>query len=102
MNRTRVAEAEELWPGEMRQISVSGQRLLFVNVEGELHAYQDRCAHQGVELSRGRLEGRTLTCWAHGWQYDICAGMGLNPTTASLQRCPVSRVGTEVWVDIDA
>jgi toluene monooxygenase system ferredoxin subunit len=80
---------------------VGGQRVLFVNIEGVLHAYLDRCAHQGVELSRGKLEGRTLTCWAHGWQYDLCAGAGLNPNSAVLKRFPVSRVGSEVWVDID-
>jgi toluene monooxygenase system ferredoxin subunit len=101
VKRTRVEKAEELWPGEMRQIAVSGQPLLFVNVEGELHAFLDRCAHQGVELSKGRLEGRTLTCWAHGWQYDLCAGAGLNPATAVLKRFPVRRVGREVWVEVD-
>jgi phenylpropionate dioxygenase-like ring-hydroxylating dioxygenase large terminal subunit len=34
-----------------------------------VHAVQDLCVHRGSPLSLGWLEGETLVCAYHGWQY---------------------------------
>jgi toluene monooxygenase system ferredoxin subunit len=75
----------------MRGLVVEGAKVLIANVDGEVVAYEDRCAHQGVPLSRGQLErvGCTLTCAAHGWQYDLRTGDGINPKGVALRRLPV-------------
>ena len=99
----RVALAlDALWPGEMTGVRLGLTRVLLVNVGGELFAYEDRCAHQGVELSRGRLEGTTLTCSAHQWQYDVTCGETLNPRGVRLRRFPVKVEGDRILVDVDA
>jgi toluene monooxygenase system ferredoxin subunit len=85
----RVADADLIWPGEMVGISVRGQSILLVNVDGEIHAYRDRCCHLRVKLSEGRLEGNALTCRAHGWSYDVSSGLGLNPSNAVLERIAI-------------
>jgi toluene monooxygenase system ferredoxin subunit len=89
MSYTRAADLASLWPGEMIGVVVDGTRVLLVNVDGRVCAYEDRCAHQLVPLSEGKLAGSTLTCRAHGWQYDATNGHGLNPVTARLRRFPV-------------
>jgi nitrite reductase/ring-hydroxylating ferredoxin subunit len=30
--------------------------------------------HQGSSLGAGKLEGKVLTCRAHGWRYDVTTG----------------------------
>jgi UDP-MurNAc hydroxylase len=36
---------------------------------------QRRCPHQKGELSRfGKIDGSTLTCTVHGWQFDLATG----------------------------
>ncbi len=80
----KAARLEELWSGEMRGITLAGRKVLLVNLEGTVRAYEDRCAHLGVPLSEGRLEGTRLTCRAHHWQYDAATGRGLNPAAARL------------------
>jgi nitrite reductase/ring-hydroxylating ferredoxin subunit len=42
--------------------------------EGGYAACADVCPHQGVRLSDGELEGRTLTCPGHGSQFDVTTG----------------------------
>jgi toluene monooxygenase system ferredoxin subunit len=98
----RVGDAASFWPGEMKGLQVDGVKVLLVNVDGSLVAYEDRCAHQGVELSRGKLEHAqgTLTCSAHAWQYDIRTGTSLNPKGAELRRLPVKIEGGAIWVDV--
>jgi toluene monooxygenase system ferredoxin subunit len=89
---------EELWDGEMRPIVVENKRLLLLRVGNEVRVWEDRCAHLGVPLSEGKLEGRVLTCSAHGWQYDALTGDGINPKRACLRRCPVEFDGDVVRI----
>ena len=98
----RVTSAEDLWIGEMRAARVEGRPVLLINIAGRVQAYEDRCAHQGVPLSEGRLEGGVLTCRAHEWQYDAATGQGLNPCGVALRSFPVEVRDGDIWVEIAA
>jgi toluene monooxygenase system ferredoxin subunit len=97
----KVADPADLWPGEMRVVVVDGVQVLIANLDGEVVAYEDRCAHQGVPLSRGRLDRPScaLTCSAHGWQYDLRTGAGINPKGVALRRLPVKIDAGGIWVE---
>lgn len=97
-----AASLDDLWRGEMVGVVVGPTRVLLVNVEGEILAFEDSCAHKGVPLSEGRLEESVLTCGAHHWQYDVKSGCGVNPDHVRLVRFAVKIVGDEVHVDVDA
>jgi toluene monooxygenase system ferredoxin subunit len=99
---TRVCDRDSLWRGEMRGITVGAVAVVVIDVDGELHAFEDRCAHQRVKLSEGRLDGCVLTCRAHDWCYDLASGRGLNPTGVTLRRFPVRVEHGAVWVDVEA
>lgn len=96
-----AARLDDLWSGEMVGVCVSGRRLLLINLDGEVFAYEDRCAHLGVALSGGRLASGVVTCPAHEWCYDARSGRGINPKNASLTRLDVRIKGDEIWVDVD-
>jgi toluene monooxygenase system protein E len=96
-----IADAE-LWDGDMTARSVDGHDLLLVRHNGVVYAYENRCAHLGVALSEGRLDGYVLTCRAHHWQYDVRSGSGVNPATACLRRFPVKIEDGKVFVDVHA
>jgi toluene monooxygenase system ferredoxin subunit len=98
----RAAPLDALWIGESAGVTVGGRRVVLVNVEGEIRAYEDRCAHQAYPLSRGRLDGRVLTCALHEWKYDATTGASINPRGACLRRFAVQIRGDEVMVDVDA
>jgi toluene monooxygenase system ferredoxin subunit len=97
-----VGVLRDLWRGEMRPLVVDGQRILLIHTTAGLTAIPDRCLHQGVPLSTGRLQGCVLTCSAHEWQYDVCTGAGLNPDNVRLLRFPVEVRDGEIWIDVDA
>jgi toluene monooxygenase system ferredoxin subunit len=96
----RVTDLDELWSGEMRAASVEGRAILLVNVEGRVHAFEDRCAHQGLPLSRGRLAAGVLTCGAHEWQYDAATGQCLNPCGVALKSFAVEVRDGAIWVEV--
>jgi toluene monooxygenase system ferredoxin subunit len=82
----RVAAVAELWNGDLMSVEVAGVKLVVIKLDDAVHAYANRCAHQGFELSRGTLDGNVLTCAAHHWQYDVTTGRGINPPHACLAR----------------
>jgi toluene monooxygenase system ferredoxin subunit len=87
---------DELWEGEMTAVTVSGQPVLLINIDGGVRAYSNRCPHQASPLSEGNLDGQTLTCGRHLWQFNALTGRGINPAKAQLQSysCEVAEDGT--------
>jgi len=101
MTFARAASIDDVWSGEKLGVDVCGTRVLLINVDGSLHAYVDRCVHQSLPLSDGRLEGNVLTCAAHEWKYDACTGRGINPAGIALRRLPFKVEDGAIYVDVD-
>jgi toluene monooxygenase system ferredoxin subunit len=98
----RIAMHEDdLWSGEMRGLVLGTTKVLLVKVGGEVRAYEDRCAHQAIALSKGKLEGHVLTCFAHEWQYDVRSGLGINPCEVRLRALPTRIDHHFILVDVD-
>ena len=98
----RVATLDELWVGDMVRRMIGTRPVLLVRLgDDSVHAYEDKCAHLGVALSEGRLEGNVITCSAHQYQYDACSGRGVNPTDVCLRAYPVKLEAGAIFVDVD-
>jgi toluene monooxygenase system ferredoxin subunit len=98
----KVGNVGDLFVGEKASVVVEGRRVLLVQLEERLLAYDDRCAHRGAALSEGRLEGSVLTCSAHEWRYDARTGCGINPAGIKLRRFALKIEGSDVLVDVEA
>src|SRR5690348_11209548 len=57
----RVCPLSELPPGTIRGIEQEGKRVLVVNHEGTLHAWDGTCTHEEADLSTGFLLGEEVT-----------------------------------------
>jgi nitrite reductase/ring-hydroxylating ferredoxin subunit len=44
------------------------------NVAGNFCATQSKCTHRQGPLSKGKLDGSTVTCPLHGAQFNVCTG----------------------------
>lgn len=91
---------EDVWEGEMCAVTLGAVDVLLCNIEGRVHAYQDRCPHLANPLSRGELRGNILTCAAHEWVFDARTGNGVNPEDACLRRFPVRVDGDRILVHL--
>jgi toluene monooxygenase system ferredoxin subunit len=100
MTYREVAKASELWSGELLSVRVDGASVLLLRTDFGIFAYEDRCPHLGVPLSQGKLEGCTLTCSAHHYEYDAQTGQGQNPKNVCLTSFPVRVEGDAICVDV--
>jgi uncharacterized protein YbjT (DUF2867 family)/nitrite reductase/ring-hydroxylating ferredoxin subunit len=79
-----------------------GETAVF-NVGGSLCATQDKCTHRQGPLSKGKLDGSTVTCPLHGSQFNVCTGEVLRgPATDPLKTYRVIVDGDIGRVEADA
>ena len=69
-----VARLDQVPPGSGTSFTVAGKGVAVFNVDGTICAMDDTCLHQGSSLGAGRLDGKVVTCRAHGWRYDVTTG----------------------------
>ena len=75
-----------------------GETAVF-NVGGNLCATQDKCTHRQGPLSNGKLDGSTVTCPWHGFQYLPASGASPAPFTEKVPTFRVKVIGQQVYID---
>ena len=89
-----VGTREELGEDERLEVNVADRSLAVFEVDGEIFVIDGLCPHRSGPLVRGQLQGKTVTCPLHQWQFDLESG--------ACQDNPGARVGTyEVRVEDD-
>lgn len=73
-----VAEASKVPVGTGATFTVKDKQVAIFNVDGTLYAMGDTCLHAGASLGSGKLEGKIVTCRAHGWRYNVTTSNTLN------------------------
>ena len=101
MSFRKVASLDDLWSGEMIGLEADGNCILLINIDNHMYAYADSCPHQKSRLSEGSLNGTTLRCARHHWEFDVCSGRGVNPQNACLKEYPVVCDSRDIFVDPD-
>jgi uncharacterized protein YbjT (DUF2867 family)/nitrite reductase/ring-hydroxylating ferredoxin subunit len=87
-----LAEPPALKENEFRVADVPPGASLLIgdvtvfNVGGAFCATQSKCTHRQGPLSKGKLDGSTVTCPFHGAQFNVCTGAVLRgPATVPLK-----------------
>ena len=75
----KVAQLDELPPGEMMVVEMGDDRILLANVEGNVHAIDDICSHAYASLSEGDLRGEEIECPLHGGAFNAVTGAPPTP-----------------------
>ena len=63
-----------VYNGHGKTFNINGKKIAIFSVDGKLFAFDDECPHVGASLSKGKLEGKLVTCPARDWQFDITNG----------------------------
>ena len=71
-----IRYSNDIPEGEIVPVRLLGESIVLTRVDGNVRGLQDRCAHRGVRLSAQPLcfQKGTISCWYHGWTYDVADG----------------------------
>ncbi len=95
----KVATVGEIAPGTGRCVEVEGRQIALFNVGGTIHALDNTCPHRGGPLAEGDLDGTTVTCPWHAWQFDVTTGESLTDDLV-VARYDVEVNGEDVFVSL--
>mgnify|MGYP003395932233 CR=1 FL=1 len=97
-----VAAAGALAPGDWRVVDVDGAQVVVFNLNGEFHAIEDVCTHDGGQLTGGQVEGGQIECPRHGARFCIRTGEALTaPAYEPVAKFPVRVENGEIQVRDD-
>jgi nitrite reductase (NADH) small subunit len=99
-NWVRVAAEGAVPPATGQEFVAAGRIVALFNVDGQLHAIDGICPHQGGPLGKGALFGCIVTCPWHGFQFDVTTGEHQTSRTLSQPKFPVKVDDGGVWVDV--
>ena len=95
----RVVEDSELPDDVPTGVQADGRQILLYRHDGTLYALDNLCSHAAGLLSRGTVEGLTVTCPLHGSQY--CLADGAVRRGPSHQPQPVIRTRVRNgWIEV--
>ena len=99
----RVCTLPELPPGTTRGVVLQdGRRVLVVNLEGTLHAWDGTCTHEEADLSTGFLLGDRITCPLHLSVFDLNTGEAVTPpATVPLKKYNLKVENEDIFVEVD-
>jgi nitrite reductase/ring-hydroxylating ferredoxin subunit len=93
-----VARATDIPEGERKLVHVDALTIGIFHHKGEWHAYRNLCLHRGGPVCTGTLDGDTITCPWHGFQYDVTDGHLLVDPRAKLDTYRVELINDEIHV----
>lgn len=102
---TPTFDVADLGVGELRSITLRPDGAepvdsIVVNAAGQVAAYVNACAHQGLPLDDAEVDGTTgtITCPWHGFCYDAATGECTSMPGAQLQQLPLRVEAGRIWV----
>ena len=95
-----VAQAVDIPEGERKIVSVGALSIGVFHHHGHWYAIRNSCLHRGGPVCTGPLDGDTLTCPWHGFQYDLKTGEFLSDRNACLDTYAVSIEAGQVVVAV--
>ena len=100
MALVKVATRSELPAGAALLVEAAGKQIALFNAGGAFYAIDNTCKHRGGPLAEGDVDGTTVTCPWHGWEYDITTGANLDDPSVKLGCYPVKLDGEDLLIDV--
>ncbi|HEX6513369.1 MAG TPA: Rieske 2Fe-2S domain-containing protein [Chloroflexota bacterium] len=95
----RVCPESALRPGQMTWIQHRRGEILVANLGDRYCAMDNICSHSGGSLADGWLEGSTVICPLHGWEYDVTTGCCTHIRDECLPTFPVVVQNGQIYVE---
>ena len=94
-----VCDVDDLVEGEGVVPEAGDTEVALFLLDGDVHALENVCPHQGGPLGEGKVEDNCVFCPWHGWEFDVETGEHAQGA-ADANALPVDVEGDEVYVSL--
>jgi nitrite reductase (NADH) small subunit len=99
MPRVNAGPLTEIPPGAVKEVEAGDATYVVCNVDGTLHCMSGICPHAGGPLGQGILDGNTLMCPWHGWEFDCRSGRSLSDDL-EVENFPVTVENGNIFIEV--
>ena len=96
----KVTTKSEVEEGSCKAFEADGKTIVLYNVDGDFFATSSQCPHQGGPLGDGLVDGKTVTCPWHGWEFDVTSGASQVDESMKVPSYPVKVEGDDILVSV--
>ncbi len=92
---------------DLNDIPLNGSKLVMVgdtpvalfNINGKIHAWDNRCPHRGASLSDGNISETRIQCKFHLWEFDVKTACAVENETIKIKTYPVKVENGKVFME---
>ena len=95
----KVAKNSEIPEGTGKRVQANGKDIALFKIEGRVCAIYSICPHQGGPLDEGGIDGETVICPWHGWQFNVTTGVCVFNEAIRQPTFKVKEEGEDVYVE---
>ena len=81
-----VMASTDVKDGEVIRVEVNGFGVFIYREKRKISVYDSRCPHQSTDIPELALNGSTLTCPKHQWEFDVKSGDCIKNGDSPLKR----------------
>jgi nitrite reductase/ring-hydroxylating ferredoxin subunit len=96
---TRALQESDLPDDTPVGVEAEGRQILLYRHDGHLYAIDNLCSHAGGLLSRGPVDGLTVTCPLHGSRFGLASGCVVRGPASQPQPVLPTRIRNG-WVEV--
>lgn len=100
MTEIKIATVDDIPEGSATTVEIGGNVIAVFNINGEFYAIDNTCLHRGGSLGDGFIDGQTVACPVHGWQFDITTGQGIMPPSPGVKSYNIEVRGDDIYIEI--
>jgi nitrite reductase/ring-hydroxylating ferredoxin subunit len=97
----KITEVSDITEGKIKEFKIDGMTIAVTKVGNEYSAFEAYCTHAQCALTGGFFDGKVITCYCHGAQFDLKTGKVLSPpATVPLKIYPVKKEKGSIFIEI--
>jgi precorrin-3B synthase len=99
---TFAAHESQLSDATGLAVEIAGKEYALFRIDGQVHAIDNACPHEGAPLAQGEVAGGVVTCPWHGWTFNACSGCSIDPAGKNVASYPTKVEDGRVFVAVRA
>jgi len=97
----KIANIKDIPQKTGKKVQVNGKSIALFKYEDNIFALNNRCPHQGADISDGFVKEGRAVCPLHGWSFDLETGAFIGNENTRIRTYEIKVEGNDVLIGLE-